>query len=221
MVKPKAETQKDVKYTNAITLVAMAVLILAAIQPWNAWNAVDPNYYGWNLFSYFTVQSNLLAAIVYVIAAIAILRNQTPGGWFRFLRAGVVLYMLITGLVYTLLLQNNPDVHSVLGFDWKNFVLHQFGPLFILFWWLLWPSSKSVSAKQALWWLIFPILWLTYTFIRAAFIDWYPYPFLNPDKVGGYEGVSLYVIDITLGFIIISQIIAWVSRMRAKNISLY
>lgn len=105
--------------------------------------------------------------------------------------------------------------------DWKNFVLHQFGPLFIVFWWLLWPSEKAVSPRRALLWLIFPVLWLIYTFIRAAVIDWYPYPFLNPDKVGGYGGVALYVIGITLGFVLLSQLLAWISRARVRNDTLY
>jgi len=125
----------------------MAILTVAAIEPWIAWK-VDPgaHAYGWNRFSYFTVQSNFVAAITYLIAAIAILRKRKMGGWFRYLRGAAVLYMLVTGIVSALLLQNaevNPNPGQ---FNWNNFILHEVGPFFIMIWWLLWPSRLPVSA---------------------------------------------------------------------------
>lgn len=216
------KSERPRPYINVSVLVVMAGLIVAAIRPWTAWDPSRlPDYYGWNLFSYFTVQSNLIAAVVFVLAAIAILRKKPFGDWFRYVRGGAVLYMIITAVVYALLLKDNPDANPALGFDWKNFVLHQLGPLFIVAWWLLWPSAKAISVREAWWWLAFPILWIVYTFIRAGFTGWYPYPFLNPDKVGGFGGVALYVIGIAIGFIALSQFVAWVSRERRRNTSLY
>lgn len=216
------KSQYPVPFINITVLLVMAVLIIAAIRPWAAWDPNRlPDLYGWNLFSYFTVQSNLIAAAVFILAALAIMRQKPFGDWFRYLRGGAVLYMLITGIVYALLLQNNPDANPALGFDWKNFVLHQLGPIFIITWWLLWPSAKAISPQEAWWWLVFPVVWIIYTLIRAASIGWYPYPFLNPNKVGGFGGVAVYIIGITIGFIILSQLLAWVSRERSKNSSLY
>ncbi len=218
--KTSSQPSKSIKWINVITLLGIAVLIIFAVAPWDAWRNTDPNYYGWNLYSYFTVQSNLIAVITYVIAAIALMKRKAPGRWFSYLRGGAVLYMLVTGIVYVLLLQNNPHVHSALGFDWKNFVLHQAGPIFIITWWLLWPSHYQISARAAGWWLIFPVVWLIYTFIRAEAINWYPYPFLDPSLAGGAGGVTLYVTGITISFIILSQFVAWISRARARNIAL-
>ena len=216
------KTTRPIPIVNVTVLLAMAVLIVAAIRPWTAWDPSRlPDYYGWNLFSYFTVQSNLIAAVVFVLAAIAIIRKTPFGSWFRYLRGGAVLYMIITGIVYATLLQNNPDANPTLGFNWNNFVLHQLGPIFIVAWWLLWPSAKAISSREAWWWLLFPVLWLIYTFTRASFVDWYPYPFLNPDKVGGWGGVMLYVIGIAVAFVALSQLLAWVSRERKRNTSLY
>lgn len=218
----KKTDKRPVPIVNIVVLLAVAGCIVAAIRPWAAWYAGRPvDIYGWNLFSYFTVQSNLIAAAVFILAAIAIMRSKPFGDWFRYLRGGAVLYMLITGIVYALLLQNNPDANPTLGFDWKNFVLHQFGPIFIITWWLLWPSAKAISAHEAWWWLIFPVVWIIYTLVRASFTGWYPYPFLNPDKVGGWGGVTLYIVGITLVFIALSQLLAWVSRERTRNSSLY
>lgn len=207
---------------NAAVLLTVAALIIAAIKPWSAWSAERlPDYYGWNLFSYFTVQSNLIITAVLTLAAIAIIRKRPYGDWFRYVRGGAVLYMLITGLVYTALLQNNPDANPALGFDWKNFILHQFGPIFVISWWLLWPSAKSISSREAWWWLAFPIAWIGYTLIRASFTDWYPYPFLNPNMAGGWGGVTLYIIGIATTFALLAQLLAWVSRERHRDNSLY
>ena len=217
--KPKT-LPKDVRIIAAITLIAFAVLIIIAIAPWSASTNADPNYRGLNLFSYFTIQSNFIAATVYLISAFLLLTNSRLGAWFGWLRGAAVLYMLVTGLVYTLLLQNASDAHAALGFNWRNFVLHQIGPLFILAQWLLWPAIKAISVRQALLWMIFPIIWLIYTFIRAGFTGWYPYPFLDPSLAGGTGGVILYVIGIAIGFFLLAQLIAWISRLRARNFSL-
>lgn len=216
------KTDRPVPFINVSILLAMAAFIIFAIRPWSAWSAERlPDYYGWNLFSYFTVQSNLIAAAVFVLAAIAIVKKKPYGDWFRYVRGGAVLYMLITGIVYATLLQNNPDANPALGFDWNNFVLHQLGPIFIIAWWLLWPSAKSISVREAWLWLVFPIAWIFYTLIRASFTNWYPYPFLNPEKVGGWGGVALYMIGIAVGFAVLAQLLAWISRERSKNNSLY
>jgi len=207
---------------NMIVLLTMAGIIIAAIRPWAAWEPgriVD--MYGWNLFSYFTVLSNLFAAAVFILAAVVIIRQKPFGDWFRYIRGAAVLYMLVTGLVYTLLLQNNPEANLSLGFDWRNFILHQLAPLFIVVWWLLWPSKKSISAREAWWWLVFPILWAVVILARASVTGWYPYPFLDPNKVGGYGGVFVYIFVIAAVIACLGQLIAWISRERSRNTSLY
>lgn len=218
MNKSTAPEADNSKIINATVLLSLSLLIILAIRPWVAFskNAL-PDYAGLNLFSYFTVQSNLLAAGIFIYTAYLIVNNKKRSKKYSLVRGAAVLYMVVTGIVYTTLLQNNVEANSTLGFNWRNFVLHQFGPLFIVAWWLLWPSKHQISSKQALWWLIFPVAWLAYTLIRAQFADWYPYPFLNPEKAGGWTGVTGYCIGITVGFIVLSQLVAWASRVRAKN----
>ena len=74
--------------------------------------------------------------------------------------------------------------------------------VFVVLWYILFPSAKSISAKQANWWLAFPVAWTVYTLIRAALIDWYPYPFLNPAEVGGTSGIVIHMVGIALGDIL-------------------
>ncbi len=204
------------KTLKSFILLGTAWLILDAVSPWTAWSPTrDPNDYGWNLFSYFTTDSNLITATVLILATVAIWRNKAFGSWFRYLRGSAVVYMIITAVVYQVLLADaNPD-------DWDNIMLHRIAPAFVLLWYILFPSAKSVSVRQANWWLVFPVAWTVYTLIRAAVIDWYPYPFLNPAEVNGASGVAIHMVGIALGFVIVSQIVAWVSRRRKNKSSLY
>jgi hypothetical protein len=216
----KTALPQDMKGLNAVVLIIMAWITLVAISPWTAWDG-DPTSpgYGWNRFSYFTIQSNLIATITYLIAAIAILRKKQLGEWFRYLRGGAVLYMIVTGIVFAVLLRNtqlDPD-----HFSWSNFILHEFGPFFITVWWMLWPSRKPIAPIKALYWLIFPLLWVIYTFIRASVTGWYPYPFLDPATAGGTAGVISYVLVITIFFLFLCQLLGWISRARENNNTLY
>jgi hypothetical protein len=56
--------------------------------------------------------------------------------------------------------------------------------------------------------LIYPMLYLVYSLIRGPIVDWYRYPFLDPDEAGGYLGVALYSVGITVGIGLFSWIIA-------------
>jgi hypothetical protein len=217
---PKQRTSTahhSARIINAVLLLGFAVAILVAISPFSA--GVDPNYRGINLYSYFTVQSNLIAMTTFVIGASALFANRRLGQWFGMLRGGAVLYMLITMVVYALLLKNVTNANSALAFDWKNFILHEAAPLFIVVEWLLWPSRQSISWRQAFWWLAFPVAWLLYTFVRASVTGWYPYPFLDPVHAGGHLGVAAHVVGIAVGFILFSQAVAWVSRVRKWGVA--
>ncbi|PVD52384.1 hypothetical protein DC498_09740 [Terrimonas sp.] len=213
---------KDIRWVNAIVLILMAIVTVIAIEPWSAWD-VDPNAhgYGWNRFCYFTIQSNFIAVITYIIAAYAIIRKKTLGGWFRYFRAGAVLYMLVTGIVFAILLSDIELPLLSQKLKWKNFILHQFGPFFIMVWWLIWPSRLAISVINSVRLLIFPMLWTIFTFFRGYFIGWYPYPFLDSKEVGGKFEVGLYVMGIAAFFILLSQLLAWVSRARTNNDTLY
>ncbi|TWF42944.1 hypothetical protein FHW36_102706 [Chitinophaga polysaccharea] len=211
---------RNLKWLNAVILIIMAIVTLDASSFWTAWegNPAFPGY-GWNRFSYFTLQSNFIATATYLIAAAAILQKKELGEWFKYLRGGAVLYMMVTGIVFAVLLRNTPLDPG--HFSWGDFILHEFGPIFITVWWLLWPSRKPITAAKAFYLLIFPLLWVIYTFIRASITGWYPYPFLDPATAGGASGVTTYVCGLTVFFIMLSQLLAWISRARENNNTLY
>lgn len=130
-----------------------------------------------NFFSFFTIQSNVLACLL--LAGLEMGDRTALGRFARWARGGVTLYMTMTGVIYAVLLAPiAADVSTQL--EWVNVVVHIAAPIVVVADWLLSPDAPSASLRAALWWLAFPVLWLGYTFVRGAIVDWYPYPFLDP-----------------------------------------
>jgi hypothetical protein len=154
-----------------------------------------------NFFSYFTIESNLLAAAIFIITGGAILggiklRRRS------LIRGAAVLYMTITGIVYALLLSG---ISAELGLTlpWVNMVLHYLMPIAVLLDWFIDPPERRVSFKSGLTWTFFPLAYLIYSLIRGHNSGWYPYPFLNPAEDGyiGVVAISVGILAVTVGLI--------------------
>ena len=132
------------------------------------------------LFSYFTIQSNLF---VLVVAVTLVLNPGRDGRWWRVARLDALLGITITGIVFALVLA--PLVHHVGAAWWINLGFHQLSPALAVLGWLLFgprPRVDRSTVAKAL--LIWPVLWILYTFVHGALTDWYPYPFLDVTELG-------------------------------------
>jgi hypothetical protein len=74
-------------------------------------------------------------------------------------------------------------------------------PIVVVLDWLISPPHNRLTIRKALVWLIYPLAYCAYSLIRGPIVDWYPYPFLNPDEVGGYLGVAAYAVGIAVLFV--------------------
>lgn len=180
-----------------------------------------------NFLSFFTILSNLGAIVVLTWA----------GGWFWLSRRGarveprglslvlssVTTYMIVTGLVYNFLLRGVALPQGT-TLPWSNEVLHLVGPLFLLLDLFLGPLRRALPWRATLAALIFPIVWLAYTFVRGPFVInpttheayWYPYPFLDPNGAGGWPSVLIYVVMIAVAIVGVSALVVWVGRGRGS-----
>ncbi|WP_182342021.1 MULTISPECIES: Pr6Pr family membrane protein [Comamonas] len=177
----------------------LAALVLAAIGQQLSLHAAHGLRFA-NFFSYFTVLSNLLAALVLVLGACTPARAERP--WLSQLRFFSALNMAIVGLVFALLLRNL-DVGLMQA--WINRVLHYLMPVAVVLDWLLAPPAAPLARKVLGKALVLPALYLLYTLLRGQLTGWYPYPFLNPAHVGGFGGVAAYAATIALGFVVLGS----------------
>lgn len=158
-----------------------------------------------NFFSFFTILSNLSAAVALAAAGIWWLARGRRGGSPepRIIAVGLVsttTYMIITGVVYNALLRSVVLPQGSEAVPWSNEVLHLIGPAFMLVDALIWPARR-LPWRTVLLVLGFPIVWISYTLVRGPHTVnpttgtpwWYPYPFLDPNGPQGAAGVVGYV----------------------------
>jgi len=176
-----------------------------------------------NFFSFFTIESNVLAAVVLTIAAVRgwLVREERDPAWLAIGLATASTFMLITGIVYNLLLRGVelPQGQTV---PWSNEVLHLVGPLLLLIDALFAPRRRGLPWSAIGIIVMYPVAWAVYTLVRANLVTspatgdpwWYPYPFLNPHLQGGYGGVALYIVGIAAAFALVAWGVVAAGRRR-------
>ncbi|MDM5433635.1 Pr6Pr family membrane protein [Bacillus hominis] len=196
-------------YRLLLSLLAFSALITqfvtrAQVKPFNPVN----------FFSYFTIESNILVAVILLLSSLgtALFGRSEQ---FGVLRGAATVYILTTGLIYFLLLRGLEESLQT-PIPWVNTVLHYIMPLAMILDWVINPPMKTITWRQATSWLIFPILYVIYSLIRGPFVNWYPYPFLDP-RIGGYGKVLLYSIGIA---VVIGVICGLVKMLGNRSLSL-
>jgi len=193
----------------ALTVAAIATQLIYSSQYALSFSLV-------NFFSFFTILSNVFAAVVFVLSALYLLAGRRPSPADDVIRGASVLYMAVTGVVYSTLL-TNIDVDLTL--PWVNLQLHYIMPLVVVADWLYQPQLSKLTVKRTLPWLIFPAMYLLYSLARGAATGWYPYPFLNPATVGGYGGVMLYALGILVSLFVIGYLLMKLGNTLKRKIA--
>lgn len=167
-----------------------------------------------NFFSYFTIESNAFTVIVLVLTALA-LAYGVQNKLVAMLRGANTLYMIIVGLVFTLLLSGIKDAEFT-AVPWDNIVLHYIMPVAVVLDWLLDIPRQRVLYRKALVWLLFPLVYVFYSLIRGYLVGWYPYPFLDP-STSGYTGVTATSIVLLLVGMGLTWILVWSVRIMDRD----
>jgi hypothetical protein len=151
-------------------------------------------------FSYFTIQSNLLAAGT---ALTLIARPDRDGRTWRVLRVAAVVGMTVTFVVYMIVLR--PIVHLQGIAKLTDIAFHYVAPPLTVIGWLLfgpWPRIDSASLLRHLAW---PFGYLAYVLVLGAISGWYPYPFIDVDKLG-YSRTLLNALALTVLLLVFGAI---------------
>ena len=190
-----------------------------------AWGGHIPTVVS-NFFSFFTIESNVIAAVALAVGGVWALRSRGAGDaeprWLAVLLLCASTYMIVTGLVYNVLLRGIelPQGSTV---PWSNEVLHVVIPLVMLADVLFAPHRRRLGWGAVGVAAIFPIVWVVYTLVRANLVIapatgepwWYPYPFLNPNLPGAsYGSVAVYVVAIAVVILAVAALVVGVGRRR-------
>ena len=188
---------------NIARLAFAATAIVAMTYQFASLNT-QPGYAKANFFSFFTIQSNILAVAALFALVLVPAARRTP--LFDGARMAAVLYIAITGLVFALLLAGlQEELQTTI--PWVDFVVHKLMPVVLVVDWLV-----DRPRHRLPWWTV--LAWLVYTLVRGASVDWYPYPFVDVSELG-YGGVLARAVGLAAGFAAIGASLLWASNRRA------
>jgi len=149
-----------------------------------------------NVFAFFTIQSNLL------LGGTCLLLALDPDRWqsmlFKTLRLNGVLCIAVTGIVYHLVLAGTVELSGAGAF--ANLVVHTITPLLGVLGWLIFGPRGQTDRRVVGWSLVFPLAWLVFTLIRGEGTGFYPYPFVDVSE-HGYGKVLLNCLLVALLFL--------------------
>jgi hypothetical protein len=180
--------------------VGFALLILAAIVTQCLAAAQRPAFSLVNFFSFFTIESNIFAAVTLLASSLAARRKKQWVGLDLY-RGAATVYMTTTGLIYVLLLSKDP-VAVQTTIPWVNMVLHYAMPIVILLDWAFVPPKRRIALRTIPLWLTFPVAYLAYSWLRGPYAGWYPYPFLDP-RLHSVEALVGYALAIAVAIVVI------------------
>jgi hypothetical protein len=158
---------------------------------------------------FFTIFSNLAVGIVYGAIALGLVRFRHP-----LLIAGLALTMLLVCAVFETLIRPYLSLSGLRLVS--NTLLHDVVPVLCVAAWLVLARKGLLRPRDP--WIIavFPILYLLYALARGAIGGIYPYPFLDPARIG-WRGVSLYVVSISAIFLITGHLLVAFDRFLSRG----
>lgn len=161
-------------------------------------------------FSYFTILTNLMVAIC--ITSILVSPRSRMGRFFSkpVVKSGIALYILVVGITYSVALRMiwNPTGLQLVA----DRVLHDAIPVLYILYWAFFVPKVSLRWSNPLWWLVYPLVYLIYVMIRGAFINEYPYYFLDP-QLSDWSGVWMSIAVLFAAFAGLGYLMVGISRL--------
>ncbi|MET4051693.1 hypothetical protein ABID81_001037 [Frigoribacterium sp. PvP054] len=165
-----------------------------------------------NFFSYFTNLSNLFAVVVFVVGGVRTLRRRPGSRAWDVVRLISVVNMVFVGLVFNVLLTEVSG--GVL--PWVNVIVHVVMPLAVLVDWLVLPAGRRLPWAAAAIGLVVPVLYSVYSLVRGAITSFYPYPFYDPEALGGYGPVAVYMVVLLVALAVLSVALVGLARLAGR-----
>ncbi|GEK81681.1 Pr6Pr family membrane protein [Agrococcus baldri] len=213
--------------TGAVALILSAVIaqLVTSVTFWSERGAHDLGRNIITYLSFFTVESNILAAALLTALLVAQLGRLRLGRRFDVLLLGATAYMVLTGAVYNATMRDVALPASA-SLEWANEVLHVVAPAWMLLDWIISSRERRLRWRDLGTVAVFPALWLGCTLLRAprtpeeAIGNPYWYPQLDPASYEtGAFGVVTTCLGITVALLLITGALlahaAWRARMHA------
>ena len=174
------------------------------------------------MLSYFTMQTNIFTTAAFIVLTVMTavqLKERGVRGEVAHLGVSLQLaltfFITITFVVYWAML-------SCALVSAANYMVHGVVPLLAIADWILFLPHGRLRAKDAALWLIYPIAYAVFIFIRAEVgapfygTTRYPYPFIDVDVIGGW--VALVVPVMAAAFYALGRLYVFLDKRLALRV---
>lgn len=171
-----------------------------------------------NLFSYFTIQSNLVVAFAFIAVSVAVLRNRPSSPAMLVVERAARVWIVITGLAFHFLL--SASYHSVGIRGFANALLHYVVPIGAVLEWIILEPKGRYRVREAWLWIAYPFAYGLFSLVRGRLIGFYPYWFVNPgprpDGAGSWGGVAVWLALLLAAFALVGLVYTGLDRLSAR-----
>jgi hypothetical protein len=198
---------------------AIALICLVALVARYFWALGFGAFTGVNFFGYLTIHSNIWFMAITLVAGVVALRRDVDPRWLTTLRAATLTATVTSGVVFAILMYVAHTQGTVMDVDWSDHVLHFILPPLAIAEWLATPGRGRAQWRSIFLILGYVVVWGVLTLVRGAFVDWYPYFFLDPNQSGGIAvEVGLCTVAMAFFAVIASAIIGLSVRTLPEHI---
>ena len=95
-------------------------------------------------------------------------------------------------------------------------LLHLVIPVLFFIYWFLFAPKHQLKWNSFWPWLIFPLIYSVFILVRGSFSGFYPYPFMDVDKLG-LASVLLNSVAVTAAFFAVSLILIALGKWQTKG----
>ena len=165
-------------------------------------------------FSFYTILTNILVALAFTFFLLSSRSRLTVFFCNPNVITAITVYITVVGITYNLILRPlwQPKGLQQLVDE----LLHVIVPLLFIFYWLLFTSKNRLLWKNIFSWLIYPFVYVILILLRGAFSGYYPYPFIDVNKLG-YSKVFLNCVGLFCVFFVLSILLVALTRIRSTH----
>jgi len=190
----------------------MGLLIIAAYIDLISGQVAEGTFTPGTHFAYLTNQTSYSNIVVLIAGGILAWTKAADTVLYATVRANFTAYAVVVAVVYNGLLRE-PD-----HFDFHNEVTHVAIPVYLLADWIIRARRPRIGWNTVWIGASYPLVWALVTLIRAQFVDWYPYFFLNPHEGLEWSGVTIYIAVITLVFVAVISALVGLNRLHQRSV---
>lgn len=152
-------------------------LLVVATASSSRWGSIPARLF--NVFCYFTIESNLIVGVTCLLLAI---RLERPSLTFRVFRMIGLVGITITGIVY------HVAIARLVEFDaWAlaaDQLTHTVVPIATVIGWLMYGPRGQASWRVIRLVLLYPLAYIVFTLVRGRIVHFYPYHFIDVPSLG-------------------------------------